>query len=251
MKFSGKSVAEATEKGLKYFSLNSDEVEVKVIKEAVKGLFGKVKEEAEIEMSVKLQGAKRAVNFLDGLFSIMDIPAKADVKEDGDSIVIEVITTNSSSVIGYRGEVLDAIQNLAGAVANIGNKEYKRVVVDCENYRAKREETLISLANKLADKAVRTGRDVSIEPMNPYERRVIHSALASSDKVTTKSDGKEPFRHVVIVPNEKKFREKKPYNKKKDFKKGDKKDFAKKEAPKKSFSFGTYLGNSLKDSENK
>ena len=104
-------------------------------------------------------------------------------------------------MIGHRGEFLDALQVLAGAVANIGRDEYKRVVVDCENYREKREETLKRLANKLAEKAVRTGRKLSLEPMSPYERRVIHSALADNTEVKTQSEGKEPNRYIVVVPN--------------------------------------------------
>ena len=107
---------------------------------------------------------------------------------------------NTNSVIGKRGAMIDAIQTIAGAVANTGRKDYKRVVVDCENYREDREETLKRVANKLAAKAVRLGKRVRLEPMNPYERRIIHSALVDNPDVTTKSEGKEPARFVVIVP---------------------------------------------------
>ena len=252
MEFTGKTVEDAILDGLKTLGVERENAEIKVIKEEVKGLFGILKSPAVVEVSKKLTGGERAVEFLEGIFNKMEIEAKANLVSDGDNIVINIITTSSASVIGYRGEVLDSLQSLAGAVANIGNKNYVRVVVDCENYREKREETLIGLAKKLADKAVRQGRDISLEPMNPYERRVIHSTLADSETVTTKSEGKEPNRFVVIVPNEHK-EYKKPYNKDKKFdnRKGGKRQGGSSQvqsAPKKKTTyFGTYLGNSLKD----
>ena len=162
--------------------------------------------------------------------------------------------------------MLDAIQTLAGAVLNIGKDTYKKVVVDCENYREKRNDTLISLAHKLEAKATDMRREVILEPMSPYERRIIHTALAESETVTTKSEGKEPNRYVVIVPNDKdEFS--KPYNAGRNNDKGQKggrrddrrggnrkggKSFTKKapvegEKRKTSSFFGTFLGNSLKD----
>ena len=112
-----------------------------------------------------LSDGERAVEFLNGLLSLMDINAKGKVVEEDEKVVIEIIAENSPAVIGYRGEVLDSLQNLAGAIANKGRDEYRRVVVDCEGYRAKREETLKDLAAKLAAKAVRTGRKVVLEPI--------------------------------------------------------------------------------------
>ena len=116
--------------------------------------------------------------------------------------MLTLTAEDSSSVIGYRGEVLDALQTLTGAVANIGNKVYRKVMVDCENYRERREDTLIKLAHRLEEKATDMRREVHLEPMSPFERRIIHTALAESATVTTKSEGKEPNRFVVIVPND-------------------------------------------------
>ncbi len=250
MQFTGKTVADAIKNGLQHFDITEEQAKITVVSEEEKGWFGKIKKEAVVEVESALSGGERAAKFLDGLFEKINVTAKAELKEEGENVNINIITTSSASVIGYRGEVLDALQNLAGAVANIGNEKYKRVVVDCEEYRAKREETLINLANKLADKAVRQGRDVSLEPMNPYERRVIHSTLASNDKVTTTSEGREPNRRVVIIPNEKKPYEKKNSDRK-NFKgrndKGGRKNFGEKPERKKPSTFGTYLGNSLKD----
>ena len=254
MEFTGKTVEEAISTGLGELGLTENEAVIKVLEEPVKGLFGKIKTPARVKVSKKLSDGERAVEFLEGVFDKLDLNAKAVLVEEGERIVINLITVSSASVIGYRGEVLDSLQNLASAVANTGRKEYVRVVVDCENYRDKREETLISLAHKLEKKATDLGRDFSLEAMSSYERRVIHSALASSSTVTTVSEGKEPNRYVVIVPNEKK--ERKTYNKNgknhNDRKKFDKKSNGKKsgfseEIRKKPSGFGTFLGNSLKD----
>lgn len=197
--FTGKTVEEAVEEGLKELGLSREEAEICVLEEGKKGLFKSVK--ARVKISKKITDGERAVEFLDGLYPLLDIAAANELEEDEEHTKINVITTNSYSVIGHRGEILDALQVLAGAVANIGREEYKRVVVDCENYREKREETLKRLANKLAEKAVRTGRKLSLEPMTPYERRVIHSALADSTEVKTQSEGKEPNRYIVVIPN--------------------------------------------------
>ena len=129
-----------------------------------------------------------------------DMGGVSEIVSDGEKIEIEIKTTNTSAVIGRRGEVLDAIQCIAGAVANIGREEYRRVVVDCENYRAQREEKLKDVAVAKAAKAVEKKRRVALEPMSPYERRVVHSVLADNEEVTTVSEGKEPMRRVVIIP---------------------------------------------------
>lgn len=202
MEFTGKTVEEAVAQGLSEMGLTEEEAQITVLEEGGKGFL--IKSKAKVEIVKKLSNGERAVKFLEELLDRMNILAKVSLVSEGEKIEINVVAETSASVIGYRGEVLDALQSLAGAVANTGNKNYVRVVVDCENYRGKREETLVNLAEKLAEKAVRQGRNISLEPMGPYERRVIHSALAASEVVTTTSEGKEPNRYVVIVPNEKK-----------------------------------------------
>ena len=151
--------------------------------------------------------------------------------------------------------MLDALQCLAGAIANIGREDYRRVVVDCEGYREKREETLVSLAHKLAAKAVRTGRKVTLEPMNPYERRILHSALSDNTEVKTQSEGKEPNRYVAIIPNNLKpgrsdgYRERRGGRDDKGGRGRRQRDEAPRQPRPKTSGFGTYLGNSLKDKE--
>jgi spoIIIJ-associated protein len=217
--FSGKSVEEAIDLGLTTLNLTKEEAEITILDEGKKKLFGGVK--ARVKVEKKASDGKRAQKFVDGLFSMLKLRAYTELLADDDRIEINIQTTNSHQVIGRHGEVLDAIQCIAGAVANIGREEYKKVVVDCENYRAGREKTLIELANKLAAKAVERGRKVTLEPMNPYERRIIHAALAESTEVKTVSEGKEPNRYVAIVPNNLKPYE--PRNDRGDRKFGDRK----------------------------
>ena len=197
----GKTVDEAVDEGLKALGLTREEADIEVLEEGKKGgLFTKgIK--ARVKIGKKRTDGERAVEFLEGMFELLNITATTELEEGEENTKINVVTSNSYAIIGHRGEFLDALQVLAGAVANIGREEYKRVVVDCENYREKREETLKRLANKLAEKAVRTGRKVSIEPMTPYERRIIHAALADSTEVKTASEGKEPNRYIVVIPN--------------------------------------------------
>ena len=276
MQFTGKTVEETIATALAEMGLKKEQAIIMVVEEPTKGLFGKIKGKAVVDVSpideeTTDNDKERAVKFVQGILDIMEFNAKAELVEGGDNTIINLTAEDSSSIIGYRGEVLDAIQTLAGAAANIGKKDYKKVVVDCENYRNRREETLINLAHRLEEKATEMKREVILEPMSPYERRIIHTALSESQTVTTKSDGKEPQRYVVIVPNEKdEFS--KPYNAGRngndrgnkrggnDRRKGGRggRDFkghgAKKsgsgfteQRKKTSISFGTYLGNSLKE----
>ncbi len=271
MQFTAKTVEEAIDLGLKELNTTVDKAVITVLEQPTKGIFGKLKGKAVVEIEIEKSDAERTVEFVQGILDIMEIKAVAELTSEEDNTVITLTGTEetSSSIIGYRGEVLDAIQTIAGAALNIGKKEYKKVVVDCENYREKREDTLIKLAHKLEEKATEMRREVILEPMSPFERRIIHTALAQSKTVTTKSDGKEPNRYVVIVPFEKdEFS--KPYNAgrnnfergKRDNRKGGRNNskgnfkgsrsgrtvkYGETKKKSSSFSFGTYLGNSLKD----
>lgn len=269
--FTAKTVDEAIMAGLKAQDLTLDEAEITVLEEGKKKLFGSVK--AKVRVRKKLSDAKRAAEFIDGLLELLGVTALSEVSEDGESIKIDVKTTNSARVIGKRGDVLDAIQCMAGAVANTGRDEYVKVVVDCENYRVQREETLKTLALRLAKKAVEKGRKMTLEPMNPYERRIIHSALSDNTEVKTVSEGKEPVRYIAVIPNNAKpydrgvrYGEKKPFGDKPSFDRrggrGDRNDRGERgdrrgdrrgggrpsgggaKRGKKEIYFGTFLGNS-------
>ena len=117
---------------------------------------------------------------------------------DDNNVFIDIAGKDAGTIIGKRGQTLDAIQYLTSLAVNKKSEDYVRVVLDAENYRSKREKTLERLAHRLADKVVRTKRSVKLEPMNPYERMVIHAALVNSPKVKTRSEGEEPYRRVVI-----------------------------------------------------
>ena len=153
-------------------------------------------ETAEEELS---ETAKKARAFLQGLTDNMGVETKIAVCESAEQLRMQLSGENMSILIGRRGETLDALQYLTSLQVNKGKNEYTRVTLDTENYRAKREEALIRLANRMANRCQKTGRKVSMEPMNPYERRILHSALQGNDAVTTHSEGDEPNRHVVIT----------------------------------------------------
>ncbi|MBQ8658162.1 MAG: protein jag [Clostridia bacterium] len=230
--FTGKTVEEAVENGLKELGITRENADIRILEEGKKKLFGSVK--ARVEIAAKnaetatetiekeetqtetveekivesaanstegMTDGERAVAFLDGLFEILHITACTELVSEGDKIEINVTAANTTSIIGKRGATLDAVQTLAGAVANTGRDDYKRVVVDCENYRENREATLKKLAENLAAKATRLEKKIKLEPMNPYERRIIHSALSQIEGVSTQSEGKEPNRYIVVIPD--------------------------------------------------
>ena len=217
--FTGKTVEEAVEIGLKEMGLTAEQAEIRVLEEGKKKLFGSVKarveiaakeetpvavEETETVSAVSSENAtdgERTVAFLEGLFELLNVTACTELVSEGDKVEINVTAANTTAIIGKHGAMLDAIQTLAGAVANTGRDDYKRVVVDCENYRENREATLNKLSENLAQKAIRLGKKIKLEPMNPYERRIIHAALSEREGVSTQSEGKEPNRYIVIVPD--------------------------------------------------
>ena len=144
----------------------------------------------------------RAKDFLGKLLNEMNIESNINVEVvNNNRISICLEGKNMGTIIGKRGETLDAIQYLVNIVANKERQEYIKIMLDTENYRARREETLRNLAYKLSKKAQKTRKPIILEPMNPYDRRIIHSALQDSKIVKTHSEGKEPFRKVVITPN--------------------------------------------------
>ncbi|MBR1821825.1 MAG: protein jag [Clostridia bacterium] len=143
--------------------------------------------------------AKRAKTFLAGLTDRMGVPVEIELMETPEQLRMQMAGENMSLLIGRRGETLDALQYLTSLNINRGREEYLRVSIDTENYRAKREEALRKLAVRMAGRAKKSGRRVALEPMNPYERRILHSALQNDPEVTTHSEGEEPYRRVIIT----------------------------------------------------
>ena len=150
-------------------------------------------------MEAQSEEAKRASAFLSGLTERMGVPVAIALQESPEQLRMQMTGEGMSLLIGRRGETLDALQYLTSLNINRGREEYLRVSIDTENYRAKREEALRKLAIRMAGRAKKSGRRVALEPMNPYERRILHSALQDDPDVTTHSEGEEPYRRVIIT----------------------------------------------------
>ncbi len=233
MEFKGKTKNDAITEACRHFSIPSDKLDYEVVDEGKTGFLGmgarpavikaRVKEEEKVEESkpikldeepviatVKAASEKvedidvEAVSskFLADVFAAMGIGVNIEAKYNDSLRTLEVDLSGDEMgvLIGKRGQTLDSLQYLISLVVNKGTNEYIRVKVDTENYRQRRRETLENLAKNIAYKVKRTRRPVSLEPMNPYERRIIHSALQNDKYVTTHSEGDEPFRRVVVTP---------------------------------------------------
>lgn len=150
------------------------------------------------------EAQKRTAEFLQELTRLMGVNVEINMHCDEEgSLRVQMFGDELGVLIGRRGETLDALQYLTSLYVNRGREDYVRVTLDSENYRARREESLRRLANRMANRVVKTGKKVKLEPMNPYERRILHSALQANEAVTTHSEGEEPNRHVVITLKQK------------------------------------------------
>lgn len=203
MKFiemTGKTIEDAINHGLMELNTSKDKVEIKIIDEGSKGFLNFIgTRPAKIEIKLKKDYEKEVRDFLESILKSMNVEANINIREKKDVIKIDLSGSDMGIIIGYRGETLDSLQYLVSLVINKDQScDYKRVILDTENYRYKREETLKKLARRLGDKVSETGRPVKLEPMNPYERRIIHSELQNNNYVETYSEGEEPFRKVVI-----------------------------------------------------
>lgn len=196
----GKTVEEALDKALEELNLTKEMVNVEVLEHGSKGLFNVIGvKHAKIRVTIKYDYIEEARKFLENVLKHMDLDAKIDIIEEDNILRINLSGDKMGLIIGYRGETLDSIQYLVSLVVN---KHYelphKKVILDTENYRSKREETLKGVALKSAARVIKSRKAFKLEPMNPYERRIIHSALQDNKNVNTYSEGEEPFRRVVI-----------------------------------------------------
>lgn len=228
--FSGKTVDDAITEACQEFTVTSDRLDYEVVDKGSSGFLGigtkpaviKAKvldenskkkeapaknkkesdnEKSESESKAIVETANDPKEFLDKVFKAMELNVNVKVEQIGNDMNIELSGDEMGVLIGKRGQTLDSLQYLTSLVVNKGSSEYIRVKVDTENYRKRRKDTLENLAKNLAYKVKRTKRPVTLEPMNPYERRVIHSALQNDKYVSTHSEGDEPFRRVVITLN--------------------------------------------------
>ena len=156
--------------------------------------------EVAADEAVTVSESQKIQDFLQTVLIKMGLSCQVEVSEVEDTIALNIVGDDASNVIGYRGETLDALQYLCSLILNDGHAGFKRVNIDTEGYRAKREKALQKLARNLEAKVKRTGNSHKLEPMNPYERRIIHTTLQNSQYVTTQSEGQGSSRHVVITP---------------------------------------------------
>ncbi len=201
VEFSAKTVNDAIIEACQKFTVASDKLEYEVLEEGSSGFLGIGSKPAVIRARVKSSVADTAKEFLNSVFEAMNMIVVSDVKYDEDerTMDIELSGDEMGVLIGKRGQTLDSLQYLVSLVVNKDTEDYIRVKVDTENYRQRRKETLENLAKNISFKVKRTKRAVSLEPMNPYERRIIHSALQNDKYVTTHSEGNDPYRHVVVT----------------------------------------------------
>ena len=201
VEFTAKTVDDAITAACQKFLVTSDRLEYEVVEEGSSGFLGFNAKPARIKAKVKETVEDKARAFLDDVFAAMHMTVLVEVSfnEEEKVMDIELKGDDMGVLIGKRGQTLDSLQYLVSLVVNRDSDDYIRVKVDTENYRKRRKETLENLAKNIAYKVKRTKRPVSLEPMNPYERRVIHSALQNDKYVTTHSEGEEPFRRVVVT----------------------------------------------------
>ena len=196
-----KTVEDAITEGLVKLGTTSDKVEYEVVEKGSSGFLGIGSKPAVIRIRKKSTLEDVITDFLSDVFKAMEMEVEIVINRDEDSKVVEVELRGEDMgvLIGKRGQTLDSLQYLTNLAANRQSEEYVKVKLDTEDYRKRRKETLENLAKNIAYKVKRTRRPVSLEPMNPFERRIIHSALQNDKFVSTHSEGEEPYRHVVVT----------------------------------------------------
>ena len=201
IEISAKTVEDALTEASVKLGTTSDKIEYEVIEKGNAGFLGIGSKKAVIRAFVKTSPEELVKEFLDSVFKAMDMEVELDIKVDEDEKMIDVELKGDDMgiLIGKRGQTLDSLQYLTNLALNKHSDNYFKVKVDTEDYRNRRKETLENLAHNIAYKVKRTKRSVELEPMNPFERRVIHSALQNDKYVTTHSEGEEPYRHVVVT----------------------------------------------------
>lgn len=201
VEFKGKTKDEALMQASVELGVPSTDLEYEVVSEETKGFLGIGSKPCIIKARRKKTFIDEIREYLESLFKAMDIQTEIQIEFDETENVLSINLEGPEMgiLIGKRGQTLDALQYIISLAVNKKSESYIRVKLDTENYRARRKETLENLAKNIAYKVKRTKRPVSLEPMNPFERRVIHSALQNDKFVTTHSEGDEPYRHVVVT----------------------------------------------------
>lgn len=201
IEISAKTVDDAITEAVIKLGTTHDKIEYEVIEKGSAGFLGIARKDAVIKVRKKNDVEDNIREFLNKVFAAMELEVEILVEREENSNVINVELKGSDMgvLIGKRGQTLDSLQYLTNLAVNKNAEEYVKVKIDTEDYRKRRKETLENLAKNIAYKVKRTKRPVSLEPMNPFERRIIHSALQNDKFVTTHSEGDEPYRHVVVT----------------------------------------------------
>ncbi|MGM7723390.1 RNA-binding cell elongation regulator Jag/EloR [Metabacillus sp. Hm71] len=195
----GQTVNEAVEEALSQLKATRDEVEITILDEGKKGIFGIFgKKPANVRVKLIQDPVKEAHAFLSNVIKKMGIDAEIEIKQSGKVVNFQLTGDKMALLIGKRGQTLNSLQYLTQLVANRYSTYYIQIIIDAENYRERRKETLIQLASRLAQQVIRTSKTVSLEPMPSYERKIIHAALSEFHDIKTYSVGEEPNRHLVI-----------------------------------------------------
>lgn len=207
----GRTVEEAVEASLEELGVSEKDVEIEILEEPNRGLFGILgSKQARVRATIKKSAEEIAREFLNSIFEKMNMSVEIESGEKEGYLHLALSGANMGILIGRRGETLDALQYLVNLVVNkqlAGIGERSRIILDIEHYRSKREKTLTMLAEKISLRVKRTGSKVVLEPMNPHERRIIHTALQGDAEVQTYSEGVEPYRKVVVAPKRNSFQE--------------------------------------------
>ncbi|NBI29188.1 RNA-binding cell elongation regulator Jag/EloR [Chengkuizengella marina] len=196
----GKTIEDAVQSGLAQLNTTEDKVKVHIIEEPTKGFLGLIgSKDAKVELEYISDVVDEAFEFLKDIVDKMKLDVSVEIGQKDDEKFINLTGSEVGILIGRRGQTLDSLQYLVNIVANRYANSYHRVLLDAENFRQKRKNTLEQLAGKIADRVIRYKRDVSLEPMTPQDRKIIHTYLQEHSKVSTKSEGKEPNRYVVVT----------------------------------------------------
>lgn len=207
IKKSGKTIDEAVSAALEELGTEKENVEIEVIREGKRGLLGFGAEDAVVRVKMNVSETLKGEEYIKAILEKMEINGEISSTYEDETLRIEIKGDSESvgRIIGRRGDTLDAIQYLTSLVVNKGEKNYIRVNVDTEKYREKREETLKKLAKRVASTVMKTRKSVTLEPMNPNERRIIHSALQGFHNITTYSTGEDPNRCIVVTTKKKEY----------------------------------------------
>ncbi|MBC1366591.1 protein jag [Listeria innocua] len=196
----GSNVEEAIQNALATLETTRDKVEVEVLDEGKKGIFGIGSRLAMVKIIEKEDGIQVAIDYLLDVATKMGAVITIDVEEVGKDVKLQIKGESLGMLIGKHGQTLNALQYLTQLIANKTTSQYKNIIVNVGDYRERRHETLVLLANKMADKALKTKRAVHLEPMPSFERKIIHAILSENEQIETHSEGRDPYRYIVIKP---------------------------------------------------